>query len=214
MQDITEVYVEYKIMPLLAMHQLRVAAVAEMICDSLDIDVDKESVIKACLLHDMGNIIKFNLDYFPETLKPEGRDYWQGIKDEYIKKYGTNEHEASAKIAEEIGATDLIKDLIGAIDSKLIEDIKNSDSFEKKICIYADNRASPHHIVSLEEHSLEAKERYKNHHRSFSEESRIFFNENIKEIEKQIFSHAKIEPSEINDETVSPYIKKLRNFYV
>ena len=50
-------------MPNLAMHQLRVAGVAMQICESLDTNIDTNSVVKACLLHDMGNIIKFNLLY-------------------------------------------------------------------------------------------------------------------------------------------------------
>lgn len=214
MRDITEVYVLYKITPLLAMHQLRVAAVAEMICDNLDINLDKESIIKACLLHDMGNIIKFNLENSLENYNVEDKRYWQEVKNEYILRYGEDEHKASYQIAKELGVSDVVLGLIDIVDSRVVSDIKNSDSFEKKICLYADNRVSPHHIVSIDERSLEAKERYKNHHKSFSEESRIFFNKNIKEIEKQIFSHAKIKPEDINDETVSLYIKNLRNFYV
>ena len=66
MKNITDIYEKYKIMPLLAMHQIRVAAVAMMICDSLSVPIDKDSVIKACLLHDIGNIIKFDLNHFPE----------------------------------------------------------------------------------------------------------------------------------------------------
>jgi 5'-deoxynucleotidase YfbR-like HD superfamily hydrolase len=79
-------------------HQLRVAAVASIICDSFDFLINKEKIIKVCLLHDMGNIIKFQLDYFPELNKPEGLEYWQNVQKEFIAKYGPNEHNATMKI--------------------------------------------------------------------------------------------------------------------
>lgn len=201
-------------MPNLALHQLRVAAVASLICDSLAIKVDKESIIKACLLHDMGNIIKFKLDHFPKLNEPEGLDYWQGIKYDFILKYGNNEHQASLEIATELDLDPLVLDLIDCVDSALVEIIALKDDFNKKICLYADNRVAPHGVVSAEEHSLDAKERYKNHPHAFSEESRVFFNQNLFEIENQIFSHSNLKPEEINDETISEILENLREFSI
>ena len=51
----------------------------------------------------MGNIIKFDLDVFPQFWEPEGKDHWQQIKDEWIQKYGDDEHAAALAIAREIG---------------------------------------------------------------------------------------------------------------
>jgi len=209
MKNIIDIYKEYKIMPNLVMHQIRVAAVAMQICDSLTINIDKESIIKACLLHDMANIIKFNLEYFPELNKPEGIDFWQNVKNDYILKYGNNEHEASLLIARELGVSNRIYDLIYCIDSSSVEMIAKEDDFSKKICMYADNRVTPHGVVSIEERSLEAKERYKNHPHSFNEEIRIFFMENMFSIEKQLFSKINIKPEDINDESIMVNIKKL-----
>ena len=201
-------------MPNLAMHQMRVAAVAMQICESLDIEIDTESVAKACLLHDMGNIIKFNLNHFPEWNKPEGLEYWQEVKDNYIKKYGENEHKASLLIGKELGVSPRIFDLINCVDAMYIESITLEDDICKKICIYADNRVTPHGVVSAEEHSLEVKERYKNHPHSFDEEDRISFNKNLFLIEKQIFSHSKIKPEDVNDESVKNYLEKLQDFSI
>src|SRR5436305_1624080 len=106
---ITEIYEKYKIMPNLQLHQLRVAAVAKKISDNLVTQVDKAAVVEACLLHDMGNIIKFNLSkspQFPSFLEPEGLKYWQAVKDDYLQKYQTeDEHQATLAIAKEIGAS-------------------------------------------------------------------------------------------------------------
>jgi putative nucleotidyltransferase with HDIG domain len=72
-------------MPTLQQHTLRVAIVAVKICDSLP-NADKEIVVIACLFHDMGNIIKSGLPYFPEFIQPEGSAYWEKVKQEYIQK--------------------------------------------------------------------------------------------------------------------------------
>ncbi len=212
MNNIKDIYKKYKIMPNLQLHQIRVAAVAAQICDSLSIEVDKESIITACLLHDMANIIKFNLNYFPELNEPEGLEYWQDVKNDYILRYGNDEHQASLMIARELGVSDYIYELIYCIDSSSVEIIAMEDDFGKKICIYADNRVTPHGIVSAEERSLEAKERYKDHPHAFNEEGRSFFMNNLFSIEKQIFSHTDIKSESINDESVSKYLEKLESF--
>ena len=214
MKKITDIYTQYKIMPNLQMHQFRVAAVAFQICDSLDIKIEKEDILKTCLLHDMGNIIKFNLNYFPEWNNPEGIEYWQKIKDDYITKYGNDEHHATIKIAKEIGIDSFVLDLIDSVDPSLIEINRKDLNFNKKICIYADNRVTPHGIVSIKERNIEAKKRYENHPHAFDENGHIHFIENIKEIEKQIFSHSKIKPEDITDESTIFYLENLKNFEI
>ena len=123
MKKIIEIYKEYKIMPMLAMHQMRVAAVAMEIADSFDTGIDKESIVKACLLHDMGNIIKFHLERNPEWNEPLGTEYWQSVKDEYILLYGNHEHHASLKIAKALGMSTYTIELINCIDASHIEKI-------------------------------------------------------------------------------------------
>ncbi|MCX6753509.1 MAG: HD domain-containing protein [Candidatus Nomurabacteria bacterium] len=214
MKNIVEIYKDYRTMPNLVMHQMRVAAVAMQIIKSLDMEVDKESVVKACLLHDMGNIIKFQLDFFPEWNKPDILAYWQGVKEEYILKYGSNEHKASLLIADELGASVKTKDLVYSVDSASVEMIANEDDFDRKLCLYADGRVSPSGVVSINERSLEAKKRYENHRNKFDEERRIFHNTNLNLIEKQIFSHTSIRPEDINDESIKDYLEKLKSYFI
>ena len=72
---ISEIYQKYQIPPHLQLHMYRVSAVAWTICDNFDEELDKIKIVAADLLHDMGNIIKFDLKLFPEFLEPEGYDY-------------------------------------------------------------------------------------------------------------------------------------------
>jgi hypothetical protein len=199
-------------MPILQLHQYRVAAAAKQVCESLDISVDTQSIVAACLLHDMGNIIKFQLNYFPEANEPEGIEYWQKIQEEYFAKYGTDEHHATLEILKELNVSSYVYDLVYNIDSVRVEDIASGDDFGKKICIYFDNRVTPHGIVTVDERTREAKERYKTHPHAFDEEKRALFVKNIFDIENHIFSHSSIKPEDITDESVKDIIEELKSF--
>lgn len=214
MRKIRDIYSEYKIMPNLQMHQYRVAAVAKQICDSLTIPVEEHAVITACLLHDMGNIIKFDLNYFPEFNKPEGTEYWQSVKDHFVAKYGHDEHHATLEIVEELGFPKPITNLIDAIDHTYLENNKDTMSLEEKICIYVDNRVDPHKVVSIHERGEEGRNRYKNHKNRIEEESHLLFMKNLEDLEKLIFSHSNIKADAINDESVAKIIEELKNFEI
>lgn len=200
-------------MPSLQDHMLRVAAVASLICDNFDEPLPKEEIISACLLHDMGNIIKSDLKYFPEFLEPQGLDYWQEVKDEYIQKYGKNELQATVQIIQELGLSNLLPVFGGMSFAKAKENLAVED-FAIKICFYADLRVDPHGVVSYEGRMEEGKKRYQNRTDVFSTEGRDYLVQCGKEIEKQIFAKCKIKPEDINNETAAPIILSLRGFVI
>lgn len=215
--SIEKIYKKYKIMPSLQDHMLRVAAVATLICDNFNEPVNKEEIVGACLLHDMGNIIKFKLETFPKFLEPEGLDYWQGVQNEFKEKYAGNEHEVTAKIVKELGFSDRIIFLVDQVDFLFYCRLSESQDMASKIVIYADSRVDPHGVVSFEKRMDEGKTRYKNHKSTFGlveEEERKKLETCGQEIEKQIFAKCKIKPEDINDETVAPIISELRNFVI
>ncbi|MFA6077220.1 MAG: class I tRNA ligase family protein [Candidatus Paceibacterota bacterium] len=212
--SIDKIYKKYKIMLSLQNHMLRVAAVASLICDNFDEPLNKEEVVTACLLHDMGNIIKSDLSYFPEFLKPEGLEYWQSVKDEYIAKYGNNEHEATIKIIKEIGLSDQMVRLAGKIEFSLLCIHRDSDEMSIKITHYCDLRVGPHGVLSYDERMDEGKKRYEGRTDVFAVQGREELIVCGKEMEKQIFEKCKIKPEDINDETVTPLILELRDFMI
>ena len=198
----------------LSEHMLRVAAVASLICDNFNESLPKEEIISACLLHDMGNIIKFKLDYFPEFNKPEGLEYWQNVQSEYIQKYGDNEHEAIIKIMKEL---DLSKNIIELADSNqfsLLCRQRDAEDMSVKIIHYADSRVGPYGVLSYSERMDDAKKRYENHKNLVHEEERLRLITCGEDMEKQIFTKCKIKPGDINDETVKSIILELRNFVI
>lgn len=203
MKNVRQIYEDYKIMPILQTHQLRVAAVGKLVCENLNKPVNTEGVVQACLFHDMGNIIKFDLTYFPESVESEGLDYWQRVKNDYIVKYGSNEHLATELIAKELGLSKQVLEYLDQIGFSKLKETVAGDSWEPKICAYADMRVGPHGVISIEERLVDGRKRYagRKDHTIVSD----FFDQladALREIEKQIFSMAKIKPEDINDGSI------------
>ena len=220
MQKITEIYKKYEIVPILQMHQFRVAGVAMQICKSLNVEVDMESVVTACLIHDMGNVVKFDLVHTKNIfgLSDEEIEDIKKNQDEFIGRYGNDEFEANTKIAQEITNSERI---LGLVDRNRFGNLcidKEGSDLEAKIIHYADSRVAPRGITSYDERMKEAGERYRdkyeNYEGSENEKNRLRLVACGKEIEKEIFSHSKIKPEDINDASVLLIIEELKNFEI
>lgn len=211
---IQEIYEKYKIMPQLQTHQLRVAAVGRLIVENFRKDIDVDAIVTACLIHDMGNIIKFNLKLFPEYNEPEGYDYWKSIQDEFISKYGNDEHEATILIAKEIGVSKKVQHLIESIGfSKSVQN-SSHDDYEVKIVAYADYRVGINGILSLEERLSEGRKRFANRQNKTEEDQKKISEfdtlaKAAKRIEDQIFKLCEISSGDINDSSVEKIIPTL-----
>ncbi len=213
---ISEIYKKYKIPPHLQLHMYRVSALAWIICDNFENEVDKNNIVAADLLHDMGNIIKFDLKLFPEFLEPEGYDYWLKVQKDYIAKYGNDEHEATRIIAEELSATPRIKELLNSVGSSKTSRIISSKDKSKWIANYADYRVYPHGVVSLTKRLEDGRKRYvqnKGLH-SVSMKKSIEIEKFSYKLEELIQKETSIDLNSITDESVSDIIKQLPNFEI
>lgn len=212
---ILEIYEKYKIMPQLQTHMLRVAGVASRIVDNFQKPIDKNSIISACLLHDMGNIIKADLELFPEYLKDKGIQYWKSVQKEFVEKFGNSDHLATYKICKEVGIDSKIFNLIKGFGFAKTEETYKSQNIMRKICVYSDLRVSPHQVEPLEKRLEEARVRY------LSKKKIIYTKEQFdkfipmwSEIEKQIFKYCRIKPAKITEEKVKPIIERLKDFEI
>lgn len=222
MRNILEIYEHYKIMPSLAMHQLRVASVIYLIIQNFNEDistqVDKNVAITSGLLHDMGNIIKFDLDRFPAFVEPQGKEYWEDVQKEYFEKYGRDEHKATQAILKELNVNQKVIDIDEQMIFGLLCENKNKENWELKLLHYADMRTGPFGILSYEDRMEDARKRYANVPNDeltrYREKERIQLLSCGKDIERQIFEHCKIKPEDINDESVAPIIEKLKEYMI
>ena len=138
------------------MHMLRVAACSNLIIDNwTGAEIDNKAIIRVCLLHDMGNIVKIPEDFSKdqEFLK---------IRKKYFDKYGTNDHEINLEIGKQEGLTEQELTILDGKRSRKNEETLKSNSYERKICAYCDQRVAPDGVVSIKERLEDAKVRYKN----------------------------------------------------
>jgi hypothetical protein len=216
MRSVSEVYEEYRIMPLLQLHQLRVAAVAKMVVENFEGTLDERNVTIACLFHDMGNILKSDFSLFPEMLEPQGIVYWQKVKADFARNYGPDEHHATIAIGHELHLPlQAMRYMEGVGFSKLPHTLA-TPSFEQKIVEYADTRVAPQGVVSQRERMEEAKQRYaplfeqnKENEERYQEYQRI-----TAEIESQIFARCRIRPEDITEAGIQPFTEELKGFQV
>lgn len=94
-----EIYKKYNLMPQLIKHQLRVAGVAKIISNTWDDRAAADKSVRACLLHDMGNMAKFTGLTDP---------YWQEEQKRFWEKYGHEAHEATYTILNEAGLSEYV----------------------------------------------------------------------------------------------------------
>ncbi len=209
---ITEVYKRYQLMPSLQLHQLRVAAVASRIVEEFNqSQLDQEAVIAACLVHDLANIIKFDLNCFPEMLEPEGLAYWQQVQQKVIEEYGESEEQATYLMIEELGVSQRVRELVRAMGFASAEENLLSNDLAKKICAYSDMRVAPWGIVSLEERIDDLAKRYPVNPENSAETFKIF-SQALRQIEQQIFNYLELRPEDITTELESGRIDTLKNF--
>lgn len=217
-----EIYAQFRIMPGLQLHQLRVAAVGKLICDNFSSrggsasggkkPINTHDVVLACLFHDMGNIIKADLTQFPQLLEPQGKEYWEGVKKERIAKYGPDTHKASVAMAKEIGLPEVVVSYVDGVRFTAIPSLAGSDSFEPKIIQYSDLRAAPFGILPLQERLEEAQKRYVGKTGGGALNEVNTYPVAIRgalEVERQIFSHATIIPEDITDASIAPIVEEL-----
>ncbi|HKB88362.1 MAG TPA: HD domain-containing protein [Patescibacteria group bacterium] len=194
---IVEIYKNFKIPPNLQEHMLRVYGIVCFIEKHWKGEhVNWELVKKIALLHDMGNIIKFNLDKHPEFLgAQESRiDYWKKVQKEIIQKYGSDEEAATRKMLEEVQVD---KKSIQIIEDKAFGNsinIKDSSDWRLKLLYYADLRTLPFGVGTLEERLSDVRARMPKY------TSRLDFEDLVsacREIEQQIKKNIDLPVSEI-----------------
>ena len=200
-------------MPNLQEHMLRVTGVAFLICDNLEKSIARESVITACLIHDIGNIVKFKLEVFPEFLKPKGLRYWEKVQENFIRKHGKDDYQATYNILKEIGVDPRVFKIIKSMEFKRAPSNAKHKNFEMKICQYSDLRVTPFGITSLNKRLREVQNRFMRN-KGIDEKEYSLLATSMRIIEKQIFDHCKIKPSDIKDENVNPFMEKLENFEI
>lgn len=205
---IIDIYNKYHLPENLQMHMLRVAACSNLIIDNWNgNEIDKNAIIRVCLLHDMGNMVKIPEDFSNDK-------EFIIIRKKYFDKFGADDHKINLEIGKNEGLSDKELKILDGKRSRKNEQTLNSDSYEIKICAYCDQRVAPDGVVDLKARLEDVKVRYKDKPLSVwsNEVKANHLIDCALGIEKQIMEYCKISKEDINDESIKKYITKLRNY--
>jgi len=210
---IKDIYKKFKIIPNLKDHMITVTKfglVLEKHWKGEELDWNKLKIIS--LLHDLGNIVKFDLDKFPQFLGKESKriDYWKKIQAQIIEKYGKDDHKATKKMLEEIKVDKFIINTI--LEKSFGNSIKiaSSDNWYLKILSYCDARVMPQGIVTLNERIQDVKARMPKYSQRNDFPELILA---VKNIEKQIQENVDIFVEEINNNSIKEIEEDLLETY-
>jgi len=218
MQAIQDIYIKYKTPPPLIHHLYRVTAYALFLADHLvpNVQLNRDLITKACLFHDIGNIIKF--DFRPNKLieiPDQDVAKWKKVQEDFIAKYGPNENIAVNKIIAEIGLDENIQLLLKQTGMEKIKYALSSDNWNIKLIRIADEHISPQGVVTITQRYADVLERYqgRNHHLADKKESEERLELAI-ELEKQIQSQCTCNLQDVSNVDIEPYIDTLPNYKI
>lgn len=154
-------------MPQLAEHQLRVGAVGQIVAENWRGGCDELLATKLCLLHDMGNIVKFDLSDEAQRVSMFGKidnlPHWQEVQKKYLDQYGSDAHAATNGILREMGEDKIVP----MIDEEVRLYLAEADSQELDkadvptvIMMYGDFRVIPQGVVSYQDRVEDLRVRY------------------------------------------------------
>lgn len=218
MRTAREIYERYQVPPWLQKHQVRVAAVGQMVAARIPA-ADSRLVVSTCLLHDIGAIVKFDFSYQThEALKAlhpaEETPHWLQVQADIRSRYGNREREATDAILRELGFED-VRAVFADLGLANVPRTLEHGLIEAQIVEYSDMRAGPFGIVSMRERLADGVERYAEHFRKEgkTEESKRYpaFAEAL---EKNLFEGLDLRTEDITEEAVQPQFERLWDYEI
>jgi len=106
--NVGRIYAQFPITDLLRTHMLNVAGVGNYICDNWKgPEINKTDVVAFLLIHDLGNLVKFDLEWskIHDTEIIDNYEHWKTLQNETIAKYGKDEEKVNRCILSREGMT-------------------------------------------------------------------------------------------------------------
>lgn len=208
---IRDLYHKFEIMPQLETHMLRVAGVGRIIAENWDSSCDTKFITDLCLVHDLGNIVKFDLsEKFNQNKfgKIDNIEKWREVQKVYIQKYGENAQAATVNILSEAKLEQFVDPLIKEEELYFAEakpgELEQAN-LASVILMYADCRVTPGGVCSYRERIDDLKERYG------GVKSETWYQWTYS-FENWVQSKLKIDLQSITEESVTPLFDELRNY--
>jgi hypothetical protein len=194
--------------PVLRQHMLRVTKAGRWILKHwVGPDFDQSLYIHALLVHDLGNLAKFDLTPTATVrlLPLENIEEWQQIQQDFIAKYGKNADAATLKLIDELKlprANDLIE-LIGGHSPTRLADAVQQSNWAQKLLDYTDFRVGPFGILSLDERFADLTNRYQYRTKEWGDPEWIQTQLNLfKQLESQIAAQLNTAITDLSDDAI------------
>ena len=212
---VSDIYTRYPVTPNLARHMLRVGAVTRLILDHWSGPaLEERTMMKIALLHDTGNILKFDFEGHPHLLEEEQPNVqrWKALQAEWAARF-PDENAMTYAIAAECGMHPGEIAMMRDLGYGLMDRIAQEERFERKIVKYADMRAAPFGILPLKDRLEEGNKRYAKHPTISIDHSKTkLLQEAAFDVERQIMVHCTLTPRDITEETVAHVMEALRSY--
>jgi len=182
---------------------LRVASLAKIILDHwIGLTVDKESIIQACVFHDIAKPMNFDLAKQAQF----GMSSTEIVNLDKLQRrlktaYGDNEHHATVEVCKEIGCSPNAVKIVNNLEWSYIPSLLSKNDLESLIPIYVDMRVGPKGILTLKQRLEDLKARTGE---SEHEQNGI-------QLESLISNNVSIDLNEINDEQINKSFEELEN---
>ncbi|MCF7798643.1 HD domain-containing protein [Candidatus Woesearchaeota archaeon] len=188
-------------------HLLRVSAIALQITKYCNKELNKNLIRDATLLHDIGNIVKSNVHRL-SAYEEKSEDFWAVKQKEIIEKYGRFDDEATANMLKEIDIPEQLRRLISTAKNDKVWDVVEGNDWNAKICLYADYRAGPASVLTLQERFDDLERRYKQKPPEFrlTDEEAKRVQDGFRALEKQLFEACDSSPDDISEESIQKFL--------
>ena len=192
---------------------LRVASVGKYISQNWKENINEADVIETLLLHDLGNLLKFDLTKGLDLLDKDERDanYWVQVQNELKSKYSSDEHKATQMMAKETGVSERVLFLLNSMGSSNLHKTLKSDDWELKICSYSDFRVSPYGFNTVEERFKDILQRYESRDHVLANKEKTLEKMNYcLELENQLQTHVEVDLQSLPNKTLEKISQEMK----
>lgn len=205
--EIDSIYTRFRVMPQLEAHMRRVAGVVAFIAEHWrGPALDRDLLLAAALVHDLGNIAKVNFDgqHTQELMGAEYAhlDHWRAVQRELVAQYGSDEYEMTTNMLKELGAPKEVIMLILAAGFRQNVDTAQCSDWNCKVLAHADHVVAPRGVVPLAERLDEGQKRY-----GYTDEHHPFV-QAAYTIQEQISMHLTVPVNSITEVAIREYIPR------
>ncbi len=233
-KTISSIYYHYPVPINLQAHMLRTAALAQTIfAHWTGPNLNQHFITSALLLHDIGNLVKFELDTpnsknmlksnsflaVPAENKKVGDqkdlNYWKKEQQKMIDVYGQNADIANLRIVEEIGTSQEIVALLHHHSFEHLPRIIYKNNWAKKIVLYCDLRITPTGLATVTERLLDLKRRYQDRNQDW--QNKNLFQTRLQNsllLENQLDQHTTISLDQIKPVKIEEILEQLMNYEI